>query len=604
MESPHTNPNYQPIEDYGVIGNLRTVALVAMNGSIDFMCFPHFDSPSVFARMLDHDKGGHFSICPVIDNFRQKQLYFPNTNMLLTRFLSDSGVAEVSDYMPIFDGDHHDALIRRVKAVQGDVKFRLECAPRFNYARSKHTVSKRKGGIYFQSKGKDKQGFILRTEVNVKIKDGDAVAEFVLRAGESVTFVFEEACKGENSPSLSYDFGPQTFKDTSNFWGSWIAKSKYRGRWREQVDRSALALKLMTSEPYGAIVASPTFGLPEEIGGTRNWDYRYTWIRDASFTVYALLRLGFTDEAHGFMGWIRDRCDEGNPDGSIQIMYGINGRHKLPEIELKHLEGYMQSSPVRIGNGAANQLQLDIYGELLDSVYLYDQYAMPISQHMWGNLSRSLGWVCKNWKKKDQGIWEVRGGPQEFLYSRLMCWVALDRGIKIATNRSFPAPLEQWRKVRDTIYQEIYSGFWNKRLGAFVQSKGGKTLDASSLIMPLVQFISPTDPQWLSTLQAIEKRLVTDSLVFRYRTESGHDGIAGNEGTFCMCSFWYVEAVARTGDVAKARFLFEKMLGYSNHLGLYSEELSGKGEHLGNMPQAFTHLGLISAAVHLDKLIG
>lgn len=604
MSSSNTSGSYQPIENYGVIGNLRTVALSGMDGSVDFMCFPHFDSPSVFARMLDYERGGHFQIAPNIPNVGQRQLYFPNTNLLLTRFLSDAGVAEVSDYMPIFDDEHHDALIRRVKAVQGDVKFRLCCAPRFDYGRAKHTIEKRKGEIIFASKGKDGQAFRLRSPIPLEIKGDDAVAEFVLRAGETLTFVFEEAIDGENSPSLSHDFGAETFKKTSNFWTSWIAKSKYRGRWREMVNRSALALKLMASSTYGSIIAAPTFGLPEGIGGVRNWDYRYTWIRDASFTVYALLRLGFTDEASAFMHWLEERCNECSPDGSIQVMYGIDGRHSLKEIELKHFEGYRGSSPVRIGNGAAKQVQLDIYGELMDSVYLYNQFAVPISDQMWHNLARMAEWVCKNWRKKDHGIWEIRGATKEFLYSRLMCWVALDRAIKIAENRSFPAPIVKWRSERDKIYVEIYKIFWNPKIKSFVQQKGKQFLDASTLIMPLVQFISPTDPKWLSTLKAIESNLITDSLVYRYNTKEGlEDGVGGDEGTFCMCSFWYVEALARSGDVAQARFIFEKMLGYSNHVGLYSEELGPNGEHLGNMPQAFTHLALISSAVHLDKLI-
>ncbi|MFZ0389919.1 MAG: glycoside hydrolase family 15 protein, partial [Calditrichia bacterium] len=338
------------------------------------------------------------------------------------------------------------------------------------------------------------------------------------------------------------------------------------------------------------------------LGGSRNWDYRYTWIRDASFTVYALIRLGYTDEAANFMRWIEARCNELEPDGSLQIMYGIQGQHKLTEEQLTHFEGYHQSTPVRIGNAAYNQLQLDIYGELMDSVYLYDKYGSPISYDLWQNLIRLLDWVCKNWEQADEGIWEVRGGRHEFLYSRVMCWVALDRGIRLANKRSFPGPLDQWLECRNRIYRDIYKNFWNEKRKAFMQYKKANALDASNLLLPLVRFISPTDPRWLSTLNAIEENLVYDSLVYRYRVEhESIDGLLGEEGTFTMCSFWYVECLSRAGDLQKARFYFEKMLGYANHLGLYAEELGRCAEHLGNFPQAFTHLGLISAAYDLNR---
>jgi GH15 family glucan-1,4-alpha-glucosidase len=387
-----------------------------------------------------------------------------------------------------------------------------------------------------------------------------------------------------------------------SFWRRWVASSTYGGRWREMVNRSALTLKLLTSRQYGSIVAAPTFGLPETIGGGRNWDYRYTWIRDSSFTLYGLMRLGYTDEAAAFMGWVMARCRELEPDGSLQIMYGLDGRHSLPEETLVHLEGYMGSRPVRVGNAAFDNLQLDIYGELMDSVYLYDKYGSPIGYDAWTNVVRFIEWVCANWQRPDEGIWEVRGGRQEFLYSRVMCWVALDRAIRLATKRSFPAPLARWHEVRDTIYRDVFTRFWDPKQHAFVQHVGATTLDAAALLMPLVRFVSPTDPRWISTLRAIERELVSDSLVYRYRLAGGFsDGLTGDEGTFSMCSFWYVECLSRMGDLHKARFLFEKMLGYANHLGLYGEELGPQAQHLGNFPQAFTHLALISAAFDLDR---
>lgn len=597
---------YQPIEDYGIIGDLHTVALVGMDGSIDFMAFPHFDSPTIFAALLDHEKGGHFQIAPTLGEPQHKQMYLPDTNVLITRFLSDEGVAEVSDFMPVEEGEQEPAhdLVRRAKTVRGEVHFRMICAPRFNYARAEHRVEQHNGEILFYSQGPDQTVLRLRTSVPTRIHNGDAIAEFTLCAGETAAFILEAVRSGQDSPSAAPDFVSEAFKDTVNFWRNWLRRSTYQGRWREMVNRSALALKLLTSKTHGSIVAAPTFGLPEDIGGERNWDYRYTWIRDASFTLYGLMRLGYTDEAQAFMHWIEARCGELAADGSLQIMYGIDGRHDLTEEHLTHLEGYRGSAPVRIGNGAYDQLQLDIYGELLDSVYLYNKYGALISHDFWTNLVRLLDWVCDHWHLKDEGIWEVRGGRQEFLYSRLMSWVALNRGIRLAQRRSFPAPLERWGKVQNTIYQDIFTNFWDPKRRAFVQYKGATTIDASSLLMPMVFFIAPTDPRWLSTMQAIKEDLVDDSLVYRYLPEhAAHDGLFGDEGTFNICSFWYVESLSRAGDPQRARFYFEKMLGYANHVGLYAEELGPRGEHLGNFPQAFTHLGLISAAYNLDRTI-
>jgi GH15 family glucan-1,4-alpha-glucosidase len=428
------------------------------------------------------------------------------------------------------------------------------------------------------------------------------IAEFKLLAGERARFILELAEPGP-SPSSAPSYADGSFDRTVSFWRSWIGRSTYQGRWREMVNRSALTLKLLTSRKHGSIVAAPTFGLPEEVGGERNWDYRYCWIRDGSFTLYGLMRLGFTDEAAAFMRWIEARCAELGPDGSLQIMYGLDGRHELREETLHHLQGYMGSTPVRIGNGAFDQLQLDIYGELMDSVYLYDKYGQPISHDLWTNLRRLLDWVCRNWERPDEGIWETRGGPREFLFSRVMCWAALDRGIRLARKRSFPGPIAAWEAVRDAIYEDVFRSFWSEERQAFVQSKGSLTMDASTLLMPLVKFISPTDPRWISTLRAIEHDLVDDSLVYRYRNVDTFDGLRGEEGTFCICSFWYTECLARAGDVDKARYYFEKMLGYANHLGLFPEELGPAGEHLGNFPQAFTHLGLISAAHYLDRAL-
>jgi GH15 family glucan-1,4-alpha-glucosidase len=592
----------QPIENHGVIGDLHTAALVGMDGSIDFMCFPRFDSPTIFAALLDSERGGRFQIAPAQpDGFRHKQLYFPDTNMLLTRFLSDDGVAEISDFMPIEHLGHCHDLVRRVKVVRGELTLRMVCAPRFDYGRLKHTVERRGQETLFVAKGGLNTALRLRSGVPMRIQDGDAIAEFKLRAGETVSFILEEVRAGKESPAAQTDYSVESFKETMNFWQNWVARSQYRGRWREMVDRSALTLKLLTSQQFGSIVAAPTFGLPEEIGGSRNWDYRYTWIRDASFTLYALMRLGYTEEAAAFMRWVEERCREKTSTAPLQVMYRIDGSRHLKETQLPRFAGYQESTPVRIGNGAAGQLQLDIYGELLDSVYIYNKYGEPISYDFWMNLVRLVDWVCDHWRQPDAGIWEVRGGRRQFLYSRVLCWVAIDRGIRLAADRSFPAPIERWRRVRDQVYHGIYHEFWDGKLRAFVQFKGSKAVDASSLLMPMLKFISPMDPRWCSHMATLEQALVEDSLVYRYNVLAGaQDGLPGGEGTFSMCSFWYAECLARAGNLKKARFILEKALGYANHLGLYSEELGLCGEQLGNFPQAFTHLALISAACNLD----
>ena len=598
-------PNrYAPLGEYGVIGDLHTVALVSMDASIDFLCLPSFDSPSVFAALLDAERGGRFQIAPVLDRATRKQLYLPDTNVLLTRFLHAEGVAEVSDFMPVEDAGQAHNLVRRAKTVRGELRFRMRCDPRFDYARSSHTAELRSDTevLFVGPAGAEELALRLRSSVPMRLEQGAATAEFTLGADKSAWFVLEVVLPQQPSPSAQPDYESDAFKRTVNFWRRWVARSTYGGRWREMVNRSALTLKLLTSRAHGSIVAAPTFGLPEAIGGERNWDYRYTWIRDSSFTLYGLMRLGYTQEAAAFMQWIMARVQELKPDGSLQIMYGLDGRHDLPEETLPHLEGYMGSRPVRIGNAAHVHLQLDIYGELLDSVYLYDKYGSPIPHDGWMNVIRLVDWVAAHWREKDESIWEVRGGRQEFLYSRVMCWVAIDRAIRLANKRSFPAPLSRWYEVRDTIYRDIYDRFWDASRRAFVQHPGASTLDASSLLMPLVRFISPTDPRWVSTLRAIERELVTDSLVYRYRLDDRFsDGLTGQEGTFSMCSFWYVECLSRLGDLPKARFFFEKMLGYANHLGLYGEELGPQADHLGNFPQAFTHLALISAAYDLDR---
>lgn len=595
---------YLPIGDYGIIGDQHTVALVSTSGSIDFLCFPTFDSPSVFLALLDAEDGGRFRIAPLGDAFERKQLYLPDTNVLMTRFLAEDGVAEVVDFMPAPDMHQARTLIRQVRVVRGEVKLRALFAPRFDYGRAEHEFeAPEEGQILVHSSGGDGRPLRLRHSVPIEIDGRDAIADFTLSRDETAEFVLEHANLCDDSRArCDADYVAERFDATCQYWRAWIAKCKYDGRWRETVRRSALTLKLCTSRKYGSIVAAPTFGLPEELGGSRNWDYRYSWIRDSAFTLYALMRLGYADEAKAFMGWLQDLCSHCRSDGEppLKIMYSLDGTDVPEEKSLEHLEGYRRSAPVRIGNGAAGQLQLDIYGELLDSVYLYNKYGEPIGYDFWQQLSGIIDWVCDNWQQRDEGIWETRGGSQHHAYSRLMCWVAVDRGLRLAENRSFPAPRNRWYEARDSMYSDLFENFWNDDVGAFVQARGSRQLDASLLIMPLVKFIGPTDPRWLSTLEAIERELVHDSLVYRYTSD---DGLPGEEGTFNMCTFWYAECLARAGRIDKARLVFEKMLGYANHLGLYAEQLAKNADQLGNFPQAFTHLAQISAAWRLNELL-
>ncbi|KAI6110676.1 glycoside hydrolase family 15 protein [Pisolithus croceorrhizus] len=677
VQDPSIERDYIPIADHAIIGNLRTAALVSLDGSVESYCIPNFDSPSVFARILDKYKGGHFSIAPTVQ-FTTKQNYLPNSNILQTKFLNDEGVVNVTDFLPRHENGDSPApplfwLVRRVEVIRGVASLRMECAPAFNYARDEHTTEFlpddsvqycHQKKVVFRSPNLELDlryvaeatlDNVPTPEVNIDYLDlstkghlGPAVCcDLSLIEGQRVTFVLRicpektgtpearptqeladrlgiplevliagaSKMRPQDDPFLSADLLEHLFRSTNQYWNNWIRKSTYDGSWREAVNRSALALKLLIYEPTGAVVASPTFSLPECIGGTRNWDYRASWIRDSSFTLYALIRLGFTQEANAYLEFIFDRLRNKNPDGSLQIMYTIHGGKDLPEIKLSHLDGHKGSKPVRIGNGAANHIQLDIYGELMDCIYLGQKFGRPLGYDTWVLVRDLVDYVVDHCREPDLSIWEVRGRERHFTYSKIMLWVAIDRGIRIVEKRSLPCPQRSaWYAARDALYEEIMAKAWNPTLKVFGQSyEETDVLDSAVLIMPLVFFMAPADPRFVSTLKQILKSperggLTSNNLVYRYDVAKTDDGVGGKEGTFCLCTLWCVEALTRAGEyerplLTRAIAMFEDFLLYSNHVGLCTEEVSDAGDALGNAVQGFTHVTLISAAYNLSRTL-
>ncbi|ATZ51652.1 hypothetical protein BCIN_07g02550 [Botrytis cinerea B05.10] len=651
---------YLPIENYGLIGNMRTCALVGIDGSIDFMCWPDFDSPSIFGRLLDKDKGGHFSISPAMGvTFNTKQQYLPSSNILQTRYIHEEGVVDLIDFFPRphhshvakkssmpfrettkVQGELKKWLVRRVECIRGSVDLDVEIFPAFNYARDEHDLeilmpehppgALESKTVTFSSKDLKLQldvtidhgeeniescpSLIFRRVRQKESKGDGVVANIRLQEGQAISFVLRDDIPDHITRDVTTEVLDAQQHDTQRYWSNWIGQSKYTGRWREVVARSLMILKLLTYEPTGAIIAAPTFSIPEDIGGVRNWDYRYSWVRDSSFTIYILLRMGFVDEADAYMNFISDRFRlSRGPDGALPIMFTIRGETDIPELELSHLSGYRDSGPVRIGNGAAFHQQFDIYGELMDAIYLWNKYGKPVTWDQWVAVREILDYVLKIWQDTDMSIWEVRSKKQNYTYSKVMLWVAFDRGVRLSEKRCLPCPNKtEWLRVRDTIYEEIMQKGYNTEMQMFVQSYESRTmLDASILIAPLVFFISPNDPRFLHTIDKIllspEKGGLTETgLVFRYNTSTSEDGVGGREGAFSMCTFWLVEALTRAGVydrkyLVKAVNIFENMLSFGNHLSMFSEEIARSGEQLGNTPQAFSHLALISAAFNLDR---
>ena len=596
------------IADHGLVGDLRTAALVATDGTIDWFCPGRFDAPSVFASVLDAD-AGHWRLGPDDPEARSQQYYHPETNILVTRFMTERGVVEVQDFMPVLkahDDDHRQRLVRRVVGLRGSVDLTMHMAPRPDYGATEPDLDVSDDVVRFAD---GDVHLALSSTVDLDVDDHAATARLSLGSGEAALFVLEVLAPDEDPQGCTEADVEELFDATAAFWRGWLSQSTYTGRWREWVDRSALTLKLLCHEPTGGIVAAPTTSLPEVIGGSRNWDYRFVWVRDAAFSVYALLRLGFTEEASAFVRFLSERLGEAADDGEqtdrlgpLRVLYDLDGGTPH-ERELDHLAGHRGSRPVRVGNQAVDQLQLDVYGELIDSVYLFDKHSRGISHDAWTDLTRIVAWLMDNWERPDAGMWEIRGEPRTHTTSLVMCWVAVERMMRVARRRGLPGDLTELAATRDAIYERVMTDCWNDELGAFTAFAGGEVLDAGTLLMPMVKMVAPDDPRFLSTLERIEERLVTDSLVLRYDDEEFDDGVGGGdaEGTFSLCSFWYVEALTRAGRLDEARLALEKMFTYANHLGQYAEQVGLNGEQLGNFPQAFTHLSLVSAVINLDR---
>src|SRR5215469_1337634 len=639
MIGTHVNiRTYQPINSYGVIGDCHSVVLVAPDGSVDWGCLPDFDSPAIFCRLLDAERGGYFQIAPTDNTIPGVQRYLRGSNVLQTKFASITGEVVLTDFMPVEtlrawpyqgmnnntwtreDGSCH-CLVRAVECTHGEmaVTMVLKASPNYAAEPSEITLLPHNTGALV-SGGEQHIGLAIvgayrASSFSMQVLPDEEglhpsiVAQMVLREGERMLFAVGMGRNARIARRLVESELPQRNFDaelahTLHCWRRWVASCNYQGPYAEWVQRSVLVLKMMTYAPTGSIVAAPTTSLPESLNGERNWDYRFTWLRDATFTLYALNMLGFTEEAHAFTHWLRRLSYSNGED--LQIMYGIRGERELPERELAYLDGYGDSRPVRIGNGAVSQKQLDVFGEVLDCIHLYrrqgsfERYGEKLEGTLWAMMCLMVEHVCSHWQEPDSGIWEVRDGLHHFVYSKVMCWVALDRGIRAAEQLHLEADLPRWQLVRDQIRADILTHGYDTQVGAFTQSYGSNTLDASSLLLPLVGFIPPTDPRMRSTVDRINERL-TDGhgFVYRYR---GTDGLIGDEATFTLCTFWLVDNLAMQGRVDEARSLFERLLSYSGQLGLFSEEVDATSKMaLGNYPQAFTHIALINSAHNLRK---
>ncbi|GAM38507.1 glycosyl hydrolase [Talaromyces pinophilus] len=675
-----TSSMYCSIEDYGLVGDMHTCALISKSGSLDFMCWPVFDSPSVFCRILDNAQGGYFSVSPVPDiHPLSKQRYRPYTNVLETRWIDEQGVVTLLDYLPVSSPKFaqqnvgprwcvcddraahkgpqrscHSGLIRKIECVRGEMEMNIEVFPAFNYARDRHRghwITPQNSIGFLKEYAFESQTQVLQLSIisssDVSLEPPNIVppvdlrlqeqqgsngpglhASVKMKEGQSISFVLHDPETRLPDENSLQEYQKKLERETLDFWADWIARCSFRGHYREQVERSLLVLKLLTYQPTGAIVAAPTFSLPEHIGGSRNWDYRYSWVRDAAFVVYVFLKNGYPKEAEAYINFIFDRVFPPVTDNKcttefLPIMVTIRGETNIPETELEHLEGYRGSKPVRIGNAAARHTQLDIYGELMDSVYLYNKHGRPISYEQWIAIRRMIAHVIRVRNEPDRSVWEVRGKPQSFVYSKIMLWVALDRAIRLTEKRSnLPCPDHaEWTRARDELYDEIMTKGYNLEGKYFCMSYERKdVLDAAVLIAPLVFFIAPNDPRFLHTLKKIisspaKGGLSVANMVSRYDHRKVDDGVGGDEGAFIMVTFWLVEAMMRASkampshvddpfclQLRKAAVThFDNLLSFANHLDMFSEEVSISGEQIGNTPQAFSHLACVSAAMNLGN---
>jgi GH15 family glucan-1,4-alpha-glucosidase len=586
---------YKPIKDYGVIGDMHSAALVGLDGSTDWLCFPRFDAPSVFAAILDDNAGGRFRLSPK-GRWTSGQTYLPDTNVLATTFTTPTGKVEVIDFMPVGPdvARSPDDLFRLVRCLEGRVEMECLYEPRLDYARGPTTLEAHPGGVVAS---KDSDALALASDVPLSLDGERAHASFALDQGQEACFVL---CWDERTvrPVAEHDV-KANLSSTVDFWRKVAGDVHYEGRWGDWVSRSVLALHLLVYEPSGAICAAATTSLPEAIGGPRNWDYRYSWLRDAAFTLDIFHRLGHVRETTGFINWLTNFCDARGV--KTQTLYGLNYETDLREFELTHLEGYRGSRPVRIGNAAAGQLQMDIFGEVLLACATYYRSGGSISDAMWDMILSFADAVIHNWQRPDRGIWEVRGETRHFVYSKVMCWVALDRAITLAEALGKTEDLALWRRVRQEIHDDVLANGWSDHKQAFVQHYGADDMDASNLLIPLVGFLPADDPRVHSTVNRIREELCHNDFVHRYRWESTDDGLEGEEGAFTMCTLWLVGALIYQGRLEEAQKLFEKVLACANHVGLFSEMVEPRtGEALGNFPQAFTHVSLIHTARNLD----
>lgn len=595
-----------PIEDYGLIADTHSGGLVSTSGSIDWLCLPRFDSRACFAALLDAVNGGHWRIAPKVDVYKTKAAYAGDTMVLETKFVTDTGAVKVTDCLALEHATEPiepnliqptEAVVRVVEGLEGSVVMRMEFSPRFDYGYVRPWIRRKDSG--FEAIG-GPDALDLVADVELHLSNGQVGAEFEVGAGERLRFIATYHPSQVRVTPHHPDEASQLIDQTRRFWQSWADRCNYRGRYRQEVLRSLLVLKSLIYSPSGGVVAAPTTSLPEEIGGVRNWDYRYCWLRDATFTLDALLQHEYLTEAKGWAGWLLIAV-AGDPE-DFQIMYGVNGERRLLEQELGWLSGYEQSRPVRTGNAAVDQFQLDVYGEVMDMFHAARQTGVELPAEAWELQIQVADFVCRNWTKPDEGIWEVRSGTEHFVHSKVMAWVALDRAVRAVEEAGRFGPVDRWKQVRGEIRSEVFSRGYNSKVGHFVRAYGDTALDANLLMLPLVGFIEADDPRMVRTIEAIQRELGADGLLLRYRTDRNADGLPGGEGAFLMCSFWLVDCLALIGKTAEAEELFVRLLDTRNRLGLFSEQYDPvEGRMLGNFPQAFSHVALINSAMALEQ---